>query len=157
MTWQPHKNEDSNLNEANMEYLINPNSPPFLISKPFVMIVSTPPIKGVECTAHLTLWPWSLIWPREGGKRDVVPVLSLSLKSQEPQGVYLYWLWRSPGEGNGSYSCLENPMDRGAWWATVHVVKESWTQLTVWAHCTSAIAVRRTCPDYLAGPRMKDT
>ena len=32
---------------------------------------------------------------------------------------------RSPGEGNGNplpYSCLENPMDRGAWWATVHVV-----------------------------------
>ena len=32
---------------------------------------------------------------------------------------------RSPGEGNGyplQYSCLENPMDRGAWWATVHGV-----------------------------------
>ena len=38
-------------------------------------------------------------------------------------------LGRSPGEGNGSplqYSCLENPMDRGAWQATVHgVAKES--------------------------------
>jgi len=36
---------------------------------------------------------------------------------------------RSPREGNGNplqYSCLENPMDRGAWWATVHgVSKES--------------------------------
>ena len=35
---------------------------------------------------------------------------------------------RSPGEGNGNplqYSCLENPMDRGAWWATVHGVTES--------------------------------
>ena len=37
---------------------------------------------------------------------------------------------RSPGEGNGNplqYSCLENPMDGGAWWATVHRVakKES--------------------------------
>ena len=34
-------------------------------------------------------------------------------------------LGRSPGEGNGNplqYSCLENPMDRGAWWATVHGV-----------------------------------
>ena len=32
---------------------------------------------------------------------------------------------RSPGEGNGSplqYSCQDNPMDRGAWWATVHGV-----------------------------------
>ena len=36
---------------------------------------------------------------------------------------------RSPGDGNGKllqYSCLENPMDRGAWWAIVHgVAKES--------------------------------
>ena len=34
-------------------------------------------------------------------------------------------LGRSPGERNGNplqYSCLENPMDRGAWWATVHGV-----------------------------------
>ena len=34
-------------------------------------------------------------------------------------------LERSPGEGNDNplqYSCLENPMDRGAWWATVHGV-----------------------------------
>ena len=37
-------------------------------------------------------------------------------------------LGRPPGEGNGTplqYSCLENPMDRGAWWATVHGVAES--------------------------------
>ena len=38
-------------------------------------------------------------------------------------------LGRSPGEGNGNtlqYSYLGNPMDRGAWWATVHkVTKES--------------------------------
>ena len=34
------------------------------------------------------------------------------------------------GEGNGTplqYSCLENPMDRGAWWAAVHGVVKSWT------------------------------
>ena len=37
-------------------------------------------------------------------------------------------LGRSPGEGNGNplqYSCLKNPMDRGAWWATVHGVTKS--------------------------------
>ena len=36
------------------------------------------------------------------------------------------------GEGNGTplqYSCLENPMDGGAWWAAVHGVAKSWTQL----------------------------
>ena len=39
-------------------------------------------------------------------------------------------LGRSPGEGNGNplqYSCLENSMDRGAWWATVHEVAKSQT------------------------------
>ena len=42
-------------------------------------------------------------------------------------------LGRSPGEGNGNplqYYCLENPMDRGAWWATVHGVTESRTRLS---------------------------
>ena len=41
-------------------------------------------------------------------------------------------LGRSPGEGNGNtlqYSCLENPMDRRAWRATVHRVKKSRTRL----------------------------
>ena len=35
-------------------------------------------------------------------------------------------------EGNGTplqYSCLENPMGRGAWWAAVHGVAKSWTRL----------------------------
>ena len=42
-------------------------------------------------------------------------------------------LGRSPGKGNGNplqYSCLENPTDGGAWWATVHGVAKSWTQLS---------------------------
>ena len=39
---------------------------------------------------------------------------------------------RSPGGGHGNplqYSCLENPMVRGTWWATVHKVAKSQTQL----------------------------
>ena len=42
-------------------------------------------------------------------------------------------LGRSSGEGNSyalKYSCLENPMDKGAWWATVHGVAKSWTRLS---------------------------
>ena len=40
---------------------------------------------------------------------------------------------RSPGESNGyplQYSCLENLMVRETWWATVHAVAKSWTQLS---------------------------
>ena len=37
---------------------------------------------------------------------------------------------KCPEEGNGNllqYSCLENPMDGGAWWAAVHNIAKSWT------------------------------
>ena len=42
-------------------------------------------------------------------------------------------LGRCPEKGNGSplqYSCLENSMDRGAWWVTVHGVTKCWIQLS---------------------------
>ena len=47
---------------------------------------------------------------------------------------------RSSGEENGNplqYSCLENPMDGGAWWAAVHGVAKSRTQLSILWHCLS--------------------
>ena len=46
------------------------------------------------------------------------------------------WVGKIPGEGNSNpfqYSCLENSMDRGAWWATVHRVAKSKTQLKQWS------------------------
>ena len=49
-------------------------------------------------------------------------------------------LGRFPGVGNGNplqYSCLENPTDRGDWWATVHGVTKSWTQLSMHASTTA--------------------
>ena len=44
---------------------------------------------------------------------------------------------RSPGERNGNplqYSCLGNPMDRGAWQARVHGIAKSWTRLSTHTH-----------------------
>ena len=46
-------------------------------------------------------------------------------------------LGRSPKEGNGNplqYSCLENSMDRGAWWATAHGVTKSQARLSTHTH-----------------------
>ena len=51
-------------------------------------------------------------------------------------------LGRIPGGGHGNplqYSCLENPMDGGAWWATVHRVAKSWTQLKQFSTHTTII------------------
>ena len=56
-------------------------------------------------------------------------------------GLWTAWVWVPAstiymwinGEGNGNplqYSCLANPMDRGAWWAAVHGVAKSRTQLS---------------------------
>ena len=47
---------------------------------------------------------------------------------------------RSPGVGNGNsiqYSCLGNPMDRGAWWATVHGVAKSRTKVNMTEHLST--------------------
>ena len=61
-----------------------------------------------------------------GGSDSIVPVCNAADLGSFPG------LGRSPGEGNGTplqYSCLGNPMDRGAWWARVHEFAKSWTQL----------------------------
>ena len=47
-------------------------------------------------------------------------------------------LGRSPEEGNGSplqYSCLENPMDREAWWTAVHGISKNWIRMSMYVHC----------------------
>ena len=47
------------------------------------------------------------------------------------------WVRKIPGEGNGNplqYSCLQNSMDRGARWATIHEVSKSWTWLSTQMH-----------------------
>ena len=51
------------------------------------------------------------------------------------------------GEGNGNslqYSCLENPMDRGAWWATIHGVSKSRTRLSDFCVCVCVCVCAQT-------------
>ena len=55
---------------------------------------------------------------------------------------------RSPGEGNGNplqYSCLENSMDGGAWWDTIHGVEKSWTRLSDFTFTLHMWHVLRNC------------
>ena len=58
--------------------------------------------------------------------------------------IWLPWLGRSLGEENGNslqYSCMENLMDRGAWWATVHGITKG-SDKTEWASTHKAIILR---------------
>ena len=67
-----------------------------------------------------------------GGPSLVAQRLKSLLAMRETWVRSLGWE-RSLGEGNGNplqYSCLENSMDRGAWWATVHGVAKSRTRLS---------------------------
>ena len=63
---------------------------------------------------------------------------SLPASAGDPGAVGSLLGWgRSPGEGNSNplqYSCLENSMDRGAWWATARGISGSRTWLSNWAH-----------------------
>ena len=54
-------------------------------------------------------------------------------KAKEESSIIIFIVDSKPGEGNGNpllYSCLDNPMDRGAWCAPVHGVAKSWTRLS---------------------------
>ena len=61
-----------------------------------------------------------------GGSDDIKSALSVGDLGLIPGSE------KSPEEVNGNplqYSCLKNPMDRGAWWPTVYGVVRSWTRL----------------------------
>ena len=61
---------------------------------------------------------------------------------------------RSPGGGHGNplqYSCWENPMDRGAWWATVHRVSKSLTWLKRLSMQTHYMTSKFSAPDCAVG------
>ena len=67
---------------------------------------------------------------------------------------------RSPGGGHGNplqYSCLENPMDRGAWRATVHRLTKSWTRLKRLNTHTCMVKARgeKMAPDSLVKIHLK--
>ena len=70
----------------------------------------------------------------------VIQVYALSSNGEEAE---VEQFSEDLGEGNGTplqYSCLENPMDRRAWWATVHEVTESRTRLSWWLRLCASTA-----------------
>ena len=84
-------------------------------------------VSGVSFNPSLilspNLWEKNRLGGRSREKQQQTNIVTLKF-------IYFFHIF---GEGNGNplqYSCLENPMDRGAWWATVHGVAKSLTWLS---------------------------
>ena len=102
-----------------------------------------------EMATHSSTLAWKILWPEERGRLQSMGSVTESdmtgwlgfpgsseVKASDCNAGDLGsnpGLGRSPAERNGNplqYSCLENPMDGGAWWATVHGVAKSRTRLS---------------------------
>ena len=74
---------------------------------------------------HSSTLAWKIPWMEEPGRLQ-------SMGSRRVRHHFHFSL-SCIGEGNGSLlqcSCLENPKDRGAWWAAIYGIAQSWTRLT---------------------------
>ena len=101
------------------------------LGKPFYRAwIKSQVLRQVVCQEQ---WVKPLLLPSNSETQAAVVVKNLPAYARDVRNAgSVPGLRRSPGEGNGSplqYSRLENPMDRGAWWATVHRVTKSWTRL----------------------------
>ena len=80
-----------------------------------------------EMATHSSIFAWRILWTEEPGG-----LLSMGLHRVGHDWSDLACMHACIGEGNGSplqYSCLENPRDRGVWWAAVCRVTHSQTRL----------------------------
>jgi len=68
---------------------------------------------------------YNLIEQHSGTSQEVLVVknLTANAKAGDVRDGFVPWVGKIPLQ----YSCLENPSDRGAWWAIVHRVAKSWT------------------------------
>ena len=87
-----------------------------------------------ENALNLELYHWATIILYENKTENLPPTSEVKASARNAGDLSsISGLGRFPGEGNGNplqYSCLENPMGGGAWWAIVHGVAKSWTQLS---------------------------
>ena len=92
-------------------------------------------VKTWFCISPVTLKDMHVLLTKSTNKQKALSVTDTPFKRNQmyEDSILLHMSIKYNGEGNGNplqYSCLENPMDRGAWWATVHGVTKSQTWLT---------------------------
>ena len=78
--------------------------------------------------AHSSTLAWQIPWTEEPGRLQSMG--SLGVRQVRHERLHFHFSLLRIGEGNGNplqCSCLENPRDRGAWWAAIYGVAQSWT------------------------------
>ena len=88
---------------------------------------------------HSSTLAWKIPWAEEPGGLQSMG----SLRVRHNWGLHFHFSLSCIGEGNGNplrCSCLENPRDRGAWWATIYGVAQSRTRLKWLSSSSSSIA-----------------
>ena len=139
-----HAQEDSQL-RLQPHHPLGPTSPELLLPAGLCAWGPRDPEAFQSLTTHdhsilpqpRALWPLNRVFPS-----SLLTPLPWWLRGKEStcnagDTGSIPELKRSPGEGNGNplqCSCLGNPMERGAWWATVHGVAKSRTQLSDYNH-----------------------
>ena len=91
------------------------------------MSLSNNPSVEKEMATHSSMLAWKIPWTEEPtyspwGRQEL----------DRTERLHFHFSLSCTGEGNGNplqYSCLENPRDRGAWWAAIYGIAQSWTQL----------------------------
>ena len=88
---------------------------------------------------HSSILAWRISWIEEAGGLQSIGLQGVGHKCSDlacmdalSLQIILYHVTYNVGERNGNplpCSCLENPRDRGAWWAAVYGVAQSWTRL----------------------------
>ena len=96
------------------------------------LIMEIPLILQLSCLGTSSQHPRRARWQRLLFEHQVAQMVR-NLPAMQETGVQFLGREDSPGGGNGyplQYSCLDNPTDRGAWWATVHGVAKSQMRLS---------------------------
>ena len=94
----------------------------------YIFKVQNRHIQEKAMTPHSSALAWKIPWTQEPGRLQSVG----SLESDTTERLHFQFSLSCIGEGNGTplqCSCLENPTDRGAWWAAVSGVSQSRTRL----------------------------
>ena len=112
---------------------------------PWILFFILISILEKEMANHSSILAWRILWTREPGG-----LLTMGLHRVEHDWSDLARMHACIGERSGNplqYSCLENLRDRGAWWAAVYGVPQSWTRLM---QLSSSSSISILHPNYLS-------